>query len=316
MLNLGVQMKSKPTNYFSVKRKEKITAFKSNEVISLMEFLTKKMPEKSRTAMKSLLINKQIKINGQVATHFKHQIEIGDELTISSIKAPREIPMKGLKIVYEDLDLLVIHKDPGLLSISTNKENEKTAFSLLSNYVKQADPKNQIFVLHRLDRETSGVMMFAKNFEVKKYLQSDWQETVMDRVYNVVVEGKVENEAGTVHSWLTENKNFQVFSCPTDNGGQEAITHYRVLNRCRNYTLLEVRLETGRKNQIRVHMQDLGHSVIGDKKYGATSNPINRLGLHAYLLAFKHPTTKEVMKFIAPMPPEFEMLFKTTKDPK
>ncbi len=309
----GKTMKPKLSNKSRSNINEKVTTFKVVETVQLMAFLTEKMPEKSRTAIKSLLANKQVKVDGKVITHFSFEVPANSEIAISSVKAPKEVTIKGLRIVYEDLDLIVIHKDQGLLSVSTNKENEKTAYSLLSNYVKQADAKNQIYIVHRLDRETSGVMMFCKTFEVKKFLQTDWQETVMDRCYYVVVEGKVEADCGTVHSWLTENKNFQVFSSPIPNGGQEAVTHYKVLKRSKNFSLLEVRLETGRKNQIRVHMQDLGHSVIGDKKYGATSNPINRLGLHAFLLAFKHPSTKEVMKFLTPIPPEFDGLFKNAQ---
>ncbi len=291
-------------------KKEKWTKFTAKDSASLFDFLQSAMPEKSRTAIKELLANKQVKVNENMESHFNFEVKAGDSIAISNIKAPREIPLKGLKIIYEDLDIIVIYKDKGLLSVSTNKENEKTAFHILSNYIKQADPKNQIFIVHRLDRETSGLMLFAKSMEVKSFLQTDWKETVMDRRYYVAVEGEVRKDHGVVHSWLTENKNFQVFSSDYPNGGQEAITHYKVLRRNPDYSLLEVRLETGRKNQIRVHMQDLGHPVVGDKKYGATHSPINRLALHAFLLAFKHPKTKEVIKFDTPIPDEFNKLFK------
>lgn len=290
-------------------KKAKFTKFLVKEPINLFDFLAAKMEGKSRTAIKELLSSKQVKVNDRVESHYNFQLNPNDNVTISSLKAPREIPLKDLKIIYEDLDIIVIYKDKGLLSVSTNKENEKTAFRILSNYIKQADPRNQLFVVHRLDRETSGIMMFAKSQEVKIFLQTDWQETVMDRCYYVVVEGEVEKDYGVVHSWLSENKNFLVFSSQTPGKGQEAVTHYKVIKRNKKYSLLEIRLETGRKNQIRVHMQDIGHSVIGDKKYGATSNPINRLALHAFLLAFKHPRTKEVIKFDTPIPPEFNKLF-------
>jgi len=302
----------KSKNYVNrFNKKEKNTTFTVKEKSTLFDFIRLKMPEKSRNAVKELLSNKQVRINKNIETNFNFPLLPDDKITISSLKAPKEIPLKNLKIIFEDSQIIVINKDKGLLSVSTEKENEKTAFRILSNYLKQADPKNQLFVVHRLDRETSGIMLFAKNMEVKKYLQSDWKTNVMDRCYYVVVEGEVKSNIGTIHSWLAENKNYQVYSTDNPNIGQEAETHYKVINRNKDYSLLEVRLSTGRKNQIRVHMKDLGHSVIGDKKYGATQpSPINRLGLHAFLLSFKHPTNGEKMKFDTPIPTEFNKLFK------
>ena len=292
------------------KVKNRLTKFIVKDTTELMKFLIEKMPEKSRTSIKSLLSNKQVLVDGKIITQFNHKLLAGNEVTMSSVKAQREINLKGIKIIYEDEYIIVIKKEAGLLSISTDKEDETTAFSLLFDYVKDQDPRNQIFVLHRLDRETSGLMMFSKNHDAKRTMQTDWQESVMDRCYFAVVEGVVETKSGTITSWLTENKNFQVYSSPTPNSGQKAVTHYKVLKSNDKYSLLEVRLETGRKNQIRVHMQDLGHSVIGDKKYGSTQNPINRLALHAYILAFKHPVTEEIMRFETKIPEEFDKLFK------
>ncbi|MCO5388226.1 MAG: RNA pseudouridine synthase [Desulfosporosinus sp.] len=164
--------------------------------------------------------------------------------------------------------------------------------------------------MHRLDRETSGVMMFAKSEKVQQLLQKAWKEAVLERTYVVVVEGMVTKEEGTITSWLTESKAFIMYSSRTPNDGQKAITHYRVLKKNKHYSLLEVELETGRKNQIRVHMKDIGHSVIGDKKYGATKHPIGRIGLHARVLAFKHPITGEVVRYETDIPKEFLNLFK------
>lgn len=287
----------------------KNTKFKVSEEMELMQFLMLKFKGKSRTAIKSMLSHKQVIVDNKINTQFNFILKPGSEVVVNSQKPQKEVKLKGLDIIYEDDHIIVIKKEAGLLSISTDKKDCVTAYGLLSEYVKEADPSNHIYVLHRLDRETSGVMMFAKNPEVKSVLQSDWQETVMERCYYVVVEGNVEKDSGTIVSWLTENKNFVVFSSPTDNGGQKAVTHYKVLQRSRSYSLVEVKLETGRKNQIRVHMQDLGHSVIGDKKYGATKNPINRLALHAYLLVFKHPITNEIMRFETSVPDEFKIIF-------
>ena len=287
----------------------KMTKFKVTEPMELMQFLQLKLAGKSRTAIKSLLAHKQISVDNKINSQFNYLLQVDSEVTLNSQKPVKEVKLKGLDIIFEDDSIIVIKKEAGLLSISTDKKGDVTAYSLLSQYVKESDPNNHIYVLHRLDRETSGIMMFAKNPEVKQSLQSDWQESVMERCYYVVVEGNVEQNNGSITSWLTENKNFLVFSTPFDNGGQKAITHYKVLQRSKSYSLVEVKLETGRKNQIRVHMQDLGHSVIGDKKYGAKKNPINRLALHAYLLVFKHPITEEIMRFETAVPDEFKVIF-------
>jgi 23S rRNA pseudouridine1911/1915/1917 synthase len=279
------------------------------EPTELMKFLIEKMPGKSRNNIKSLMANNQIILNNKAVKQFDYPLQSGQVLTINPHRPPKDINMKGIKLLYEDDYIIVIKKEAGLLSIATEKNDELTAYSQLSEYVKIENPVNKIFVLHRLDRETSGVMMFAKNQEVKQLLQSDWQESVMERCYVVIVEGYVEQESGTITSWLTENKNYLVFSSSIDNGGQKAVTHYKVLKTSKKYSMVEIHLETGRKNQIRVHMQDIGHSVIGDKKYGAVRSPINRLGLHAYILAFKHPITGEILRFETDIPKEFLNMF-------
>ncbi|HEX3010800.1 MAG TPA: RNA pseudouridine synthase, partial [Syntrophomonadaceae bacterium] len=171
------------------------------------------------------------------------------------------------------------------------------------------DPENRIFIVHRLDRDTSGVMLFAKNEGVKHLLQDTWKEVMVDRAYVAVVEGQVKEKEGTIKSWLKETKTKLMYSSSTPGDGLEAITHYKVLQAAAKYSLMELRLETGRKNQIRVHMKDIGHSIIGDKKYGADTNPIGRLGLHAHILAFKHPTSGEIMRFETEVPRKFSRLF-------
>jgi 23S rRNA pseudouridine1911/1915/1917 synthase len=290
--------------------KKKPAQLEVTEPIELMKFLIEKMPGKSRNNIKSLMANNQIILNNKAVKQFDFILQPGQVIEINPHRPPKDINMKGIKLLYEDDYIIVIKKEAGLLSIATEKNDELTAYSQLSEYVKIDNPANKIFVLHRLDRETSGVMMFAKNQEIKQLLQSDWYESVMERCYIVIVEGYVEQQSGTITSWLTENKNYLVFSSPVDNGGQKAVTHYKVLKATKKFSMVEIHLETGRKNQIRVHMQDIGHSVIGDKKYGAERSPINRLGLHAYILAFKHPITGEILRFETDIPKEFENLFK------
>ncbi|MHB1651555.1 MAG: RluA family pseudouridine synthase [Desulfitobacteriaceae bacterium] len=289
--------------------KAKQTCFEVAEQSELMKLLLALMPDKGRNTIKSLLAHRQVMVDNKVITQYDHLLEIGQHVVVNWVKVQEESQPEGLKILFEDPYLVIIEKEAGLLSIATAKERELTAYSILSEHVKKRDPKNRIFVLHRLDRETSGVMMFAKSQEVQQVLQNAWKEAVLERNYVVVVEGLVTKEQGTITSWLKESKTLVMYSSHSPNDGQMAVTHYQVLQKNKNYSLLEVKLETGRKNQIRVHMQDLGHSIIGDKKYGAMKSPIRRLGLHARVLAFRHPVTGEEVRFETQIPQEFLRLF-------
>ena len=289
--------------------KEKQTYLEVTEQDELMKFLLVQLPNKSRNDIKSLLAHRQISVDNEVITQFNHPLLKGQQVVVNWAKVLIEEQPAGLNIVFEDPYIIIIEKQAGLLSIATATEKEQTAYSILSDHVKKRDPKNKIFVLHRLDRETSGVMMFAKSEMIQQALQKAWKEAILERTYIVVVEGAVTKEQGTITSWLTESKAFIMYSSHTPNNGQKAITHYRVLKKNKHYSLLEVKLETGRKNQIRVHMKDIGHSVIGDKKYGSTKHPIGRLGLHAQVLAFKHPTTGEVVRYESEIPKVFLNLF-------
>lgn len=291
--------------------KERKTRLEVTEPVELMKFLMTKFPEKSRKDIKSLLAHRQISVGSEITSKFDYPLQEGQQVVVNWNKVLIEKQPEGLNIVYEDPYLIIIEKQAGLLSIATDSEKEQTAYSILSDHVKKRDPKNKIFVLHRLDRETSGVMMFAKSEKIQQMMQKSWKETVLERTYVAVVEGSVNKEQGTITSWLTESKAFIMYSSRTPNGGQKAITHYKVLKKNKHYSLLEVNLETGRKNQIRVHMKDIGHSVIGDKKYGSTKQPIARLGLHARVLAFKHPISGEEVRYEASIPKEFLNLFKS-----
>ena len=196
--------------------------------------------------------------------------------------------------------------------MATSKERDRTAYGILSDYTKKEKPSNKVFIIHRLDRETSGVMMFAKSEKVQKLMQESWNDTTKQRTYVALVEGVPEPPEGTISSYLRESKALIVYSSQNPDTGQLSVTNYRILKHTSDYSLLELELETGRKNQIRVHMQDIGHPIAGDSKYGATSNPIGRLGLHAERLAFEHPITQESMQFIAPIPKTFLSMVKAT----
>lgn len=281
--------------------------------VKLLEFLTERFSDRSKKSVKSLLEQKQIMIGNQIVTRFDHPLEPGMDVIVLQKKAPRDMTLRKMNLLYEDEHLLVIEKSAGLLSVATEKETEETAFGILRSYVKKTNHNAQLYVVHRLDRDTSGVMMFVKSKEIQQKLQDNWDDVVTARIYYAAVEGHVKNAEGEIVSSLKENKSLQMYSSRTPGDGQKAITRYRVLKSNSRYSLLRVELLTGRKNQIRVHLQDIGHSIAGDKKYGALTDPLRRLALHAGILEFTHPTTGECMHFETPVPAILDKLF--TKPP-
>jgi 23S rRNA pseudouridine1911/1915/1917 synthase len=280
-----------------------------NEPMELMAFLAAKMPQASRTKLKSLLSKRVVLVDNVITTQYNYPLRAGMKVQISREKGNREFHNPLLKIVYEDAYIIVIEKMKGLLSIGTERQKERTAYHILTDYVRQSGHRNaRVYVVHRLDRDTSGLMMFAKDEQTQRTLREHWHEIVTDRRYVAITVGEMERDAGTVVSWLTDHTLY-VSSSPTDDGGQKSVTHYRTIKRANGYSLVELQLETGRRNQIRVHMQDLGHPLIGDGRYGLEDvNPLGRLGLHAFKLCFYHPVTGEVMKFETPYPAAFKQL--------
>lgn len=276
---------------------------------TLLPFLFELLKEQSKSSVKALLSHGQILVNGKVTAQFDAPLMPGDEVTISYERGKVEFNNPLLNIVWEDDDLIVVNKREGLLSVSSTRVKERTAFHLLSDYVKKTDPRNKIFVLHRLDRDTSGLMMFAKNPRVQKELQSDWNRMITQRTYVAVVEGRPEKDSDLIVSNLIENAKMQVY-VTAENDGKEAITRYRLLSSNGRYSLLELDLETGRKNQIRAQMQSIGHSIAGDYKYGAETDPAGRLMLHARRLFFIHPATGEEMRFETRIPDKFSSIAK------
>lgn len=285
----------------SPKQKDKRKAFTVSEPVELMDFLRACFPEKSRTAVKSYLVHRQVYVNNQIITKHSHKLKPSDVVLISDSKIPTSTDFVGLKIVYEDDYIIVIDKASGLLSIATNTEKENTAYSQLRNYVKKASDRNKLFILHRLDKDTSGVMMFAKSAEIQEEMQRNWQRYVTKRTYLAVLEGAVKEDSGSVSSWLFEDQAHKMESTD-EQKGRQAITHFKVVKRKENFTLVEFQLDTGRKNQIRVHAQSMGHPICGDRKYGGKPSPFGRLGLHANILEFTHPVFKTSMQFKSPMP--------------
>ncbi|MBA4408177.1 MAG: RluA family pseudouridine synthase [Bacteroidota bacterium] len=290
--------------------KLKEIAVKVSGPTELLKFLIEKFPEKSRTAIKLMLAHKQVSVGDLVTTQFDFPLNRGQIVYLNKKKSEEKIRFRDLKIVHEDVDLIVVEKGSGLSSVASEKENVKSAQSLLTEYVRKFDLKNQVYVIHRLDRDTSGLMMFAKSKKVQEALQKEWSDSLIEDTYVVVVEGVVEKLEGSITSWLKENKAFQVISSQTPDDGQKAVTHYKVLKISKLFSLLEVKPETSRKNQIRVHLKDMGFPIAGDKKYGGKLNPVGQIGLHCKVLSLKHPVTGKTLRIESPIPGKFMKLFR------
>ncbi len=279
------------------------------EKTTLMDFLLKQMSGTSRNHVKDLLQGHAVTVDRKLTTQYNYELEVGQMVRVSRHKRSTELNSKFVKIIYEDKDIIVIDKSEGILSMAST-QGQFCVKTVLDEYFRKRHFKCTAHVVHRLDRETSGLMIYAKSIEIMKILEDNWHNIVYDRRYISILCGKMEQEGGTAHSWLKEKKSsFMTYSSPTDNGGKEAITHYRRIDTTDKCSLVEMKLETGRKNQIRVQMADLGHPVAGDNKYGNSFNPIGRLALHAHRLFFYHPRTGEPMKFETQLPTSFKKIF-------
>lgn len=285
----------------------KYTIYNVTEPDELMAFLMKKMDGVSRTRVKALLSNRVVLVDNVIVTQFNHPLKPGMKVQISREKNMHEFRHPMLKIVYEDAYLIVVEKKEGLLSVATDHQKERTAQHILSEYVKRTHRNNRVFVVHRLDRETSGLMMYAKDEKTQHTLRDNWHDIVVDRRYVSIVMGDMERDQGQIRTWLTDRKLY-VSSSNYDDGGKLSITHYKTIKRANGFSMMELDLETGRKNQIRVHMSELGHPVVGDQRYGCEIDPLGRLALHAFKLCFYHPVTGELMEFETPYPTSFRNL--------
>jgi 23S rRNA pseudouridine1911/1915/1917 synthase len=285
----------------------------------LMDFLQAKMGGMAKASIKQLLSQRRVTVNNAIQTRHDTPIRRGDTVLIASGRGNVELRHPKLRVVYEDDALIVVEKKNGLLTVPVKADSkETTVFSILKEYVRKQSYRNTVHVVHRLDRETSGLLVFAKSPDLQEYMRTYWRQLVTKRTYVALVEGKLEKTEGKITSWLTEDsRTALVSSSPVDNGGQLAITNYKVLKESAlqtdesdlkaEYSLVELNLETGRTNQIRVHMASIGHPVVGDRKYGNgnDSSPIDRLCLHARVLEFIHPMTEKKVRFEVPTPKEF-----------
>ena len=304
-------MKNKSGAEYAVSKYKEYTVKKGG--IPLLEFLMTAMNGISRNKAKDILMGHGVTVDKKSVSQYDYELQPGMIVRVSRHKRNNELKNKYIKIVYEDKHLVVIEKQPGILSMPAVAQ-QFSIKTILDEYFMRRHFNCTAHLVHRLDRDTSGLMMYAKSIEVQQILEEHWQEIVTDRRYVAVVSGRMEKEGGTISSWLKDNKAYVTYSSSVDNGGKYAITHYHTLDARDNFSLVELKLETGRKNQIRVHMQDLGHPVIGDVKYGNGSDPIGRLGLHAFRLNFYHPITGDLMSFETSFPTSFAKLFSKKSD--
>jgi 23S rRNA pseudouridine1911/1915/1917 synthase len=293
---------------YSFKMNKKDTTIQINEDALLMEFLVKNLKDRNRDNIKSLLRNKQIWINNKAVSQFNFPLRKGQELIIRWARESDLPASDQLNIVFEDEHIIVIDKKSGLLSVSDGNDHV-TAHALLTDWVKKQNQNSKVYIVHRLDQYTSGLLMFVKTEEIQNIFRNEWKAYITERKYTAVVEGEVKKSKGRISSYLLENEALVMISSQDSSKGKHAVTHYQTLKTTRNYSLLEVQLETGKKNQIRVHMQDIGHPVAGDRKYGAKTNPVRRLCLHATVLSLLHPVTQQNLRFESKVPADFMRLF-------
>lgn len=275
--------------------------YQVDKEIKLFDFLIQKTGKK-RKDIKQLLKYKNVYVDDNVQTYYAFLLTQGQIVEIKSTK--NELPFP---ILYEDKDIIVIDKPCGLLSEKTGLENQKTAYYIVKQYLLKK--KENIYLVHRLDQYTSGILMFVKTKKLYEVLTHHWNEYVKIRGYQAIVEGQIKPSQGVIDNYLAESKTQNVYITSSDKG-KRAITKYRVIQFNHKYSLLEVYLETGRKNQIRVHFSSINHPLVGDLKYGAKTNPIKRLGLHAHEFMIIHPLTKKEMHFYSTVPQSFHKLFK------
>lgn len=286
-----------------------IKEFKVHQECELLEFLFLKFPNLSRNAVKSILSGHYVGVNGAPVTQYNLKLSKDDVVIVSKQRITKK-NRQDLPIIFENEELIVINKPSGLLTIPSDNEKGRTAYRMVNDYVQQKDRHSRIYVVHRLDEDTSGVLMFAKNPKIKDILQKNWNEIVLEKGYYAVVEGRMEKQEDTLVDYLKENSLNLMYVSDDKRNGKKCVTKYSVLKSNKNYSLLDVNIDTGRKNQIRVQLGHRNHHVIGDDKYGNPSDPIKRLGLHAYKLKFVHPVTKKICEFKSEIPKDFLELFK------
>lgn len=303
--------------YFDRKAANQYTDYKVTEPAELLQFLMTRISGISRTRAKELLSQRMVYVDKVITTQFNAPLKPGQLVQVAKNRHKHELVSRWVKLVYEDAFIIVVEKKEGILTNALPGAKQTNVKSILDEYVKRQNRGFAVHTVHRLDRETSGLLLFAKRRDIQQTFTENWKDIVTDRRYVAVVQGEMEQDNGVVNSWLQDNKMFVTYSSTYDNGGKQAITHYHTVKRKNGYSLVELKLDTGRKNQIRVHMQDLKHPIVGDYKYGSNEeehgdhcDPIGRVCLHAFRLCFTHPVTGEKLRFETPHPQVFTQLLK------
>lgn len=305
---MAAPIKQKPAEEYKRLPLDTIIELPVQKPTTLMAHMIESLPMCKRQTIKNYLAHNQVMVNGQITRQFDTPLKPGAEVKVNQSRDFQVFHHPRMKLYYEDDDILVVYKGYGLLSMATDKKKDGTAYSIMREYLKRVDPRQKLFIVHRLDQQTSGLMMMAKNEQAKEIMQHNWNNMVLERKYIAVVEGYVEKDEGEIRSYLAENAAHEVYSTKNPEEGKLAVTRYKVLKRGKGHTMLEVSLDTGRKNQIRVHMKDLGHPISGDRRYGGKPSPIGRLALHALTLRFAHPITRKDMNFSSAIPQAFSKL--------
>ena len=296
-------LKKKPLRYTYINKVHHST--------TLLEYLLSKLPQ-SRNSIKSLLSNNKVLVNGTVIRQFDYPLAKEDEIKIAKNAIIQKNNKKEMSfnikpyIIYEDDNYIAINKPNGMLSVQSDNQRE-SAYTYVAEYLRKKGIKSRPYILHRIDKETSGVLVFAKDIKVHSLLKGHWNQDVKQREYIAIINGNLEDDEGTIKNYLKENKNNMMYVASF---GKLAITHYKVLAKNKDFSLLQVNIDSGRKNQIRVAFANLNHPIIGDDKYGNGLSIIDRLGLHASKLSFVDPISKEIINIKAPLPKKFKELFK------
>lgn len=289
-------------------RPDNIVVYNPEAETTLLAYLFEVLAPKSKTEIKSYLAHNNVMVNGTPTTQFDVPLKPGDEVAINFTRPFATLTNRMMSLLYEDDDIVVVTKESGLLSVPAGgRTREKTAQQIVDDYVYAQDGRSHAYVVHRLDQFTSGILIFAKNPAVQHKLRDSWTTYIVERKYMAIVEGKPKQPEGEIASYLVENKAMKVYSSRNPEKGKLSVTRYKVNKSSRGYSQVDVQILTGRKNQIRVHLSDLGCPIAGDKKYGAQSNPWGRMMLHNYILQFIHPVTRENLKFELPLPKNFNI---------
>ena len=305
------------SNYFDYKAANHYTTYVVKESAELLPFLMTMISGVSRTKAKEFLSQRMVYVNNEIITQFNYPLKPGQVVQVAKNRHKHAMTNKMVRIVYEDAFLMVVEKKEGILTNTQPGVRQESVKSILDEYVQRQSRSFSVHTIHRLDKGTSGLLLFAKRRDIQKMFTDNWKELVTDRRYVALVQGEMEKDLGTVTSWLMDNKLYFTYSSPFDNGGKFAVTHYRTLTRKNGFSLVELKLDTGLKNQIRFHMKDLKHPIVGDYKYGSNfetygerHDVAGRICLHAFRLAFRHPITGEFLKFESPIPSVFTQLLK------